>query len=255
MLGKYMQYSCGYWKSAQTLDEAQAAKMDLIGQKLKLEPGMKVLDIGCGFGTLAYYLAQNYGVTVVGCSISKEQTKYGESLCKSLPVEFRLCDYRDLNEKFDRIVSVGMFEHVGAKNYREFFEVANRCLKDDGLFVLQTIGNNHNSVNGFDMWSHKYIFPNGRIPYYTEVCKTIEGLWIVEDWQNFGYDYSRTLACWEDNFDKAWPDLSTKYGDKFYRMWKIYLNFAQGYFATRSFQLWQIVLSKDGIPGGYISPR
>ncbi|ODM97097.1 Cyclopropane-fatty-acyl-phospholipid synthase [Orchesella cincta] len=256
MLGKYMQYSCGYWKDAKTLDEAQYAKMDLIAQKLKLKPGMKVLDIGCGFGSLDLHLAKHYGVSVVGCSISKEQTRYGEQICKGFPVEFRLCDYRDLNEKFDRIVSVGMFEHVGYRNYRTFFEVVRRCLNDDGIFLLQTIANNHDSVAGFDVWCHKYIFPNGYVPYYMDICKAIEKLWIIEDLHNFGPDYATTLSEWEKNFDAAWPEkLRLKYGDRFYRMWKIYLSMAQGFFASRAFQLYQIVLSKDGLPEGYQSIR
>lgn len=256
MLGKYMQYSCGYWKDAKSLDEAQLAKMDLIAQKLKLKPGMKVLDIGCGFGSLDLHLAKHYGVSVVGCSISKEQTRYGAQICKGFPVEFRLCDYRDLNEKFDRIVSVGMFEHVGLRNYRTFFEVARRCLKDDGIFLLQTIGNNHASVAGFDVWCHKYIFPNGYVPYYMDICKAIEHLWVIEDWHNFGPDYAKTLAAWENNFDAAWPEkLRAKYGERFYRMWKIYLSFAQGFFLSRSFQLYQIVLTKDGLEEGYRAIR
>jgi cyclopropane-fatty-acyl-phospholipid synthase len=258
MLDKNMQYTCGYWRYATNLDDAQVAKMELIAQKLKLKPGMRVLDIGCGFGTLGFYLAKYHGVQFVGCSISKEQTKYGSDLCQGLPVEFRLCDYRELNEQFDRVVSVGMFEHVGSQNYREFFKVCHRCLKDDGILLLHTIGNNHKAVCGFDMWSHKYIFPNGYIPYYLEITKAMESLWIIEDWHNFGNDYSKTLAAWEQNFDAAWSKdqkLSARHGERFYRMWKIYLNCAQAFFLTRSFQLWQIVLTKDGLPGGYEATR
>lgn len=255
MLDKNMQYTCGYWRTATDLDQAQLDKMELIAAKLDLRSGMSVLDIGCGFGTLAHHLAANYGVSVVGCSISKEQTKYGEALCGQLPVEFRLCDYRDLDQKFDRVVSVGMFEHVGASNYAEFFAVCRRCLKEDGILLLHCIGNNHDSVSGFDMWSHKYIFPNGYVPHYMDICRAIRGQWVVEDWHNFGPDYYKTLCAWEERFDGGWEQLKGGYGEKFGRMWKIYLACAQALFKTRSFQLWQIVLSKDGLDGGYRSVR
>jgi len=255
MLDSNMQYTCGFWKNANDLEAAQISKMDLIAAKLKLEPGMRVLDLGCGFGTLGIYLSKTYGVRVVGCTISKEQAKYAKVRAGNLPAEFRLCDYRDMNEKFDRVVSVGLMEHVGAQNYRELFQVVTRCLVDDGIALIHCIGNNHPTVAGFDMWSHKYIFPNGYIPYYLEICKAIEGLFIIEDWQNFSHDYSKTCAAWEEKFDNAWPTLEAKYGDKFYRMWKIYLQCAQAFFLTRSFQLWQIVLSKDGLRGGYEAVR
>jgi cyclopropane-fatty-acyl-phospholipid synthase len=256
MLDKNLQYTCGYWRNAKDLDEAQLAKMDLIARKLTLKPGMRVLDIGCGFGTLAYHLAKNYGVSVVGCSVSKEQTKFAQQLCQGLPCKFLLCDYRDLNEKFDRIVSVGMFEHVGGKNYPDFFSVCNRCLTDDGIMLLHCIGIAHKRILGLDQWIHKYIFPNGYVPYYLELCKAIEDHWVIEDWHNFGFDYSKTLAEWENRFDKAWPGkLEEKYGDRFHLMWKTYLQGARGAFLSRAFQLWQIVLTKDGLPGGYVSHR
>jgi cyclopropane-fatty-acyl-phospholipid synthase len=256
MLDKNMQYTCGYWKSAKNLEEAQLAKMELIAQKLKLEPGMTVLDIGCGFGTLAYYLASKHRVKVVGCSISKEQTKFGQDLCANLPsVEFKLCDYRDLEGQYDRIVSVGMFEHVGRYNYKEFFGVVHKCLKPDGIFLLHTIGNNSPWMATVSLWIHKYIFPNGSIPYPKEICEASEDQWIIEDWHNFGLDYSKTLKAWDENFEKAWPTLQAKYGDRFYRMWKLYLSLSQAVFLTRSWQLWQIVFTKEGLPNGYHAPR
>lgn len=252
-----MSYSCGYWRNASNLHEAQLAKMDLIGKKLKLEPGMKVLDIGCGWGGLAKHLAENFGVEVVGCTISVEQGKLAKERCEGLPVEILLSDYRDINEKFDRIVSVGMFEHVGTDNYRTFFEVTNRCLKDDGILLLHTIGVSHQFVPLIEPWFHKYIFPNGILPYHTDIPKSIDGLFILEDWHNFGFDYSRTLQAWKANFLKNWSELSQKknVGDRFFRMWEYYLTISAAAFRARKYQLWQVVLTKEGVPGGYQSVR
>jgi len=255
MIDKNLQYTCGYWRNAQDLDSAQIDKMDLIARKLQLKPGMRVLDIGCGYGTLAYYLAKNYKVEVVGNSISREQIACAQKLTQGLPCKFLLCDYRDITETFDRVVSVGMFEHVGRSNHREFFEVCNRCLKDDGILLLHSIGISHKTIPGYDQFTHKYIFPNGYIPYYMDICRAIEASWIIEDWHNFGFDYYKTLVAWEKNFDEKWPSLKDSHGQKFHIMWKMYLHIAQAAFFTRSFQLWQIVLSKDGLKGGYKSVR
>ncbi|OXA64688.1 cyclopropane-fatty-acyl-phospholipid synthase [Folsomia candida] len=267
MLGKHMQYTCGYWEKASEgdLDTAQFHKMELIAEKLKLKPGMKVLDIGCGFGTLAHHLAAKYGVHVTGCSISKEQTKYGEELCRRDDlmdlVTFVVRDYRDLAipeniGKFDRITSVGMVEHVGPHNYREFFQISSQLLKEDGIFLLHTIGNNHPQLPCVSIWLHRYIFPNGVIPYYTKICEGMEGFYIIEDWQNFSYDYAKTIQCWHRNFEAAWHSgLRKMYGDRFYKVWTVYLSLAEAAFLSRSFQLWQIVLSKDGLKFGYPSKR
>lgn len=250
-----MSYSCGYWKKAQNLAEAQTAKLELIAQKLKLEKGMRVLDIGCGWGGLARHLAKNYGVKVVGVTIGAEGAAYARKVCSDLPVEIRVQDYRVLNEKFDRIVSVGMFEHVGSKNYREYFEVVHRCLADDGIFLLHTIGVHDARMETKDPWTLKYIFPNGQIPYYRSVDASIEGLFLIEDWHNFGADYSNTLLAWRDNFVAAWPQLESKYGETFYRMWLFYLETSAGAFAARKLNLWQIILTKDGLMNGYESVR
>jgi len=250
-----MNYSCGYWKTAKNLTQAQIDKMDLIGRKLMLKPGMTVLDIGCGWGGLCKYLAEQYRVKVVGITISKEGAKLAIERCKGLPVDIRLIDYRDLNEKFDRIVSVGMFEHVGPNNYDSFFEVSHRCLRDDGLFLLHTIGVNHHDIPLSEPWFDKYIFPNGVLPYYKHITEYTEKRFVIEDWHNFGHDYSKTLIAWTENFKKNWPTIEAKYGDKFFRMWTYYLQFSAGCFQSRRFQLWQVVLSKNGIEGGYQAPR
>jgi len=158
-LDPLMNYSCGCWRDAASLEQAQINKLELICRKLELKPGMRVLDIGCGWGAFGKYAAENYGVSVVGVTVSKEQVALGQKLCQGLPVEFRLSDFRQLKEQFDRVVSVGMVEHIGYKNYRTFMKIAHRCLDDDGLFLLQTIGEIR-SVTTADPWTEKYIFPN-----------------------------------------------------------------------------------------------
>ncbi|WP_280550707.1 cyclopropane fatty acyl phospholipid synthase [Halomonas sp. 11-S5] len=251
MLDPRMTYTCGYWKDAETLDQAQEAKLDLICRKLELEPGMRVLDIGCGWGSFMAYAAEHYGVKCVGLTISREQADYGKSLMQQgLPVEFRLKDYRDEAEQFDRIVSIGMFEHVGRKNYRTYMEVTNRCLKDDGLFLLHTIGKNVRDTSP-DPWIDKYIFPNGELPAMGHVTDAAEELFVVEDLHNFGADYDRTLMAWHENFEAAWPRFAEAYGERFYRMWRYYLLSCAGAFRARDIQLWQFLLSKKGKLGGY----
>ncbi len=257
MLGKSMAYSCGYWSGnppAYDLDKAQEAKFDLICRKLDLKAGMTILDIGCGWGTFMRHATQKYGVHVVGVTVSKEQAELARELCKGLPVEIRLQDYRDINEKFDRIVSVGMIEHVGYKNYKTYMRVAHQNLKDDGLFLLHTIGSDYTTTTT-DPWIEKYIFPNGHLPSIKQIGGAIEKLFVMEDWHNFGADYDKTLMAWYNNFEKAWPDLKDNYDERFYRMWKYYLLSCAGAFRARHIQLWQVVLSKGGVPGGYKSLR
>jgi len=254
MLDPYLAYSCGYWQGAQTLAEAQEAKLDLICRKLNLKPGDKVLDIGGGWGSFAKYAAQKYGATVDVITVSKEQAELGEKLCAGLPVQFQLQDYRKIKGLYDYIVSVGMIEHVGYKNYRTYMKIANRHLKDSGLFLLHTIGSS-NSVKTTDRWIEKYIFPNSMIPSIGQIAQSVEGLFVMEDWHNFGFDYDKTLMAWYDNFEKSWPALKEKYGERFYRMWKYYLLSCAASFRARKNQLWQIVLSKNGVINGYKSIR
>ncbi|MHB8660785.1 MAG: cyclopropane fatty acyl phospholipid synthase [Minisyncoccota bacterium] len=250
MLDLRMVYSCGYWKDAVTLAEAQEAKLDLVCRKIGLKKGDHILDIGCGWGSFAKYAAEKYGASIVGITNSKEQAALAHERCKGLPVEIRVQDYRALDEKFDHIVSIGMFEHVGVKNYQEYFSVARRCLKEEGLFLLHTIGYARSVMNS-DPWFEKYIFPGGMLPSIAQIGKAIEGRFLVEDMHNFGADYDQTLMAWFKNFDAAWPALRGKYGDRFYRMWKYYLLACAGAARAREMQLWQIVLSPHGVAGGY----
>ncbi len=252
MLDKSMNYSCAYWKGAKTLDEAQQNKMELICRKLMLKPGLRLLDVGCGWGGMAKYAAEHYGVEVVGVTISKEQKKLADERCKGLPIDIRLQDYRDipLHEKFDRVVSVGMFEHVGFKNYRQYMKVIHRHLTDDGLFLLHTIGSN-TPWAGSDPWISKYIFPHSELPTVPLISKSVEGLFIMEDWHNFGQDYDKTLLAWHENFNKHWPELESAYGNRFKRMWNFYLLICAGGFRARKLQLWQVLLTKHGLRHTY----
>jgi len=250
MLDKRMNYSCGYWKNAENLDQAQENKLDLICRKLNLEPGMSVLEIGCGWGAFVKFAAENYDVSVHGITISQEQKVLAEEICKGQEVTFELKDYRELDKEYDRIVSIGMFEHVGYKNYRIYMEVVNRCLKDDGLFLLHTIGRN-SSDRSTDSWTNKYIFPNGMTPSSKQVSIATEGIFQIEDWHSFGQYYDKTLMAWHDNFQKHWPELQVSYDERFRRMWCYYLLTAAASFRSRRNQLWQLVLSKHGVSGGY----
>jgi cyclopropane-fatty-acyl-phospholipid synthase len=215
---------------------------------------MRVLDIGCGWGSFAGYAAEKYGAEVTGITVSREQVELAQTLCKGLPVEIRLQDYRDIDGTFDHIVSVGMIEHVGYKNYLIYMQMAHRCLKDEGLFLLHTIGGNR-SKRSTDPWINRYIFPDGMLPSIKQIGAAIEGLFVMEDWHNFSADYDRTLMAWHDNFSRNRDRLKPDYSDRFLRMWEYYLLSCAGAFRARNNQLWQIVLSKNGVAGGYRSIR
>ncbi|HGK4672834.1 TPA: cyclopropane fatty acyl phospholipid synthase [Kluyvera georgiana] len=251
MLDPHMQYSCAYWRTASSLEEAQDAKLKMICEKLQLQPGMRLLDIGCGWGGLAAYAARHYGVSVDGVTISQEQQKMAQQRCEGLDVSILLQDYRDLNRKYDRIVSVGMFEHVGPKNYDTYFKVVDRCLKADGLFLLHTIGSNETGVN-VDPWINKYIFPNGCLPSIRQIANVSESRLIMEDWHNFGSDYDKTLMAWHQRFNAAWPDIATHYTPRFRRMFNYYLCACAGAFRARDIELWQVLFSRGTEGGMYV---
>lgn len=253
MLDPRMIYSCGYWAKADNLADAQTQKLDLICRKLKLEPGMKLLDIGCGWGGLAAYAAEHYGVEVTGVTISREQQKLACETVQGLPVDIRLQDYRSLTGHYDRIVSVGMFEHVGVKNYRTYFAKVAELLSDDGLFLLHTIGEEV-TVKAPEPFINKYIFPNGKVPSREQIMNTSIDQLRLEDWHNFGPDYDRTLMAWSANIDAAWHELP-QYDERFRRMWHYYLCSCAAYFRSRQGQLWQLVYAPQRNTKEYRSLR
>lgn len=253
MLDRRMIYSCAYWRDASDLDAAQEAKLRLVANKLRLEPGMRLLDVGCGWGGAARHFAEANGCEVVGVTISREQAALAREHCAGLPVEIRLQDYRNVDERFDRVYSIGMFEHVGVRNHRAFMEVLRRNLADpDGLALLHTIGAG-TSRRTADAWINRYIFPNSMLPSAAQITAAAEGLLVLEDWQNFGPDYDRTLMAWHRNVEAAWPDLPG-YGERFRRMWRFYLLASAGMFRARSLHLWHLVFSRDGSSDTYRPP-
>ncbi len=274
MLDKKMIYSCGYWKGAKNLDQAQINKLDLICRKLKFEPGMKVLDIGCGWGGFAKYAASNYGVDVLGITISKEQLKYAIEHSKvesgkenKGSTEYEFIDYRDLlhygkyKNCFDAVVSIGMFEHVGIQNYRKYMEVVSFVLKDDGLTLLHTISQTKSRLEN-DPWFDKYIFPNSLLPTIQQISKAAEEILVIEDLHNFGSDYDKTLMVWHRNFNQNFQKINhersksgkSKFDERFKRMWNYYILSSAGMFRARDIQLYQVVFSK-GLKEGYTGIR
>lgn len=258
MLDPQMVYSCGYWRQAQDLATAQDNKLRLICEKLQLQPGQTLLDIGCGWGALAAYACRHYGVRVVGITVSSQQARYIREHLDDLPVEVVLCDYRQLpaylTRAVDRVASIGMYEHVGRRNDAAFQRVLDRCLKPDGLVLLQTIGSARTSHHT-DAWIERHIFPGGRLPSASQLSKALEGRFLIEDWENFGADYDRTLLAWWQNFDAAWPALQSDLSQEFYRFWRYYLLSCAGFFRSRQGQLWQVVLSKPERSSVYRSWR
>lgn len=254
MLDPWMQYSCAYFDRTDDLAEAQIRKLDLVSRKLGLMPGMRLLDIGCGWGGLARYAAERHGCEVVGITISREQCDYARAASHGLPVEILLQDYRDVTKVFDRIVSIGMLEHVGYKNYRGYLETASRCLKEEGVFLCQSI-TGMTSMTRTDPWIARHIFPNSMLPSVAQVARAAEGLLVIEDLHNFGADYDRTLLAWERNFRESWGRFSSRYGERFRRMWRFYLLGSAGAFRARSIQLFQFLFSKGGVEGGWVPVR
>ncbi len=254
MLGPTMAYSCGYWAKATDLDAAQRDKLDLVCRKLGLQPGMRLLDIGCGWGSLMRHAAEHYGVEVTGLTISREQAQWTQQRLRSLPARVEWIDYRQFNpdgrQRFDRVASVGMFEHVGQKNHEAYFAALERSLTPDGLALLHTIGKNRDGGET-DAWIDRRIFPNGALPSAGELATSAQRRFVIEDWHNFGAHYDRTLMAWHARFEAAWPGLARTHDERFRRLWRYYLLSCAGTFRARSNQLWQLVLSPTGVTGGY----
>jgi cyclopropane-fatty-acyl-phospholipid synthase len=245
MLDPNMQYSCALFGDSDDLAAAQLRKLEWICQRLQLRAGLRLLDIGCGWGGLARYAARHYGCQVVGITISREQFDYARRWCSGLDVEIQLRDYREeLAGQFDRIVSVGMIEHVGRKNYRSYFRRAHHLLADDGLFLCQGITGNSSRYGG-DPWIARYIFPNSMLPSAAQLIRAAEGSFILEDVKNIGINYDLTLMAWEENFESNWSRFADRYGERFRRMWRFYLLTCAGAFRARSLQMISILFSKE----------
>ena len=243
MLGKHMQYTCAYfYKSNMTLDEAQYAKMELIAKKLDLKPNMRILDIGCGFGSMAHHLAKHYDVNVIGVTLSKEQKSYAEKHFSNSKVTIEFKDYRQVTGLFDRVYSVGMFEHVGIMNYQTYFDKCFELLKPQGIMLIHTIG--HNGINNWkkSAFFDKYIFPEGELPNMINLSKS-STKWILQDFQNIGKSYTKTLRSWKENIGN-WKGLD-EYDYCFRRMWHFYLCAAAASFSQPDrMQLFQLVYTK-----------
>lgn len=253
MLDPRMVYTCAYWKDAKNLEQAQTNKLELICKKIGLKKGMKVLDVGGGWGSFVTYAAEKYQVHGTNITISKEQKQLADQLCADLPVENLLIDYRDIKGKFDAVVSIEMIEAVGYKNYRQYMQKMYDCLPEGGIFLLEAIISNHSTTHT-NPWIDKRVFPGGMLPSLQQISAAVENLFVIEDVHNFGTDYDKTLMAWFHNFDQNWPSLSG-YDQTFYRMWKLYLQSCAGAFRARNMQVVQIVFSKGSSKGGYQSIR
>jgi cyclopropane-fatty-acyl-phospholipid synthase len=247
MLGRHMAYTCAYWRTAENLDAAQEAKFDLVCRKIGARPGMRILDLGCGWAAFAAFAAERYGAKVVGYTVSREQVAWAKEHHATLPIEIRLDDYRHATGRYDAVVSIGLMEHVGPKNHRGYMELAARLLDPGGIAFIHTIGG-RNARTQIDPWFDKYIFPNAVIPTLGELATAMEGVLVPEDVQNIGPHYDQTLMAWWANFDAAWPALRERYGERFYRMWKFYLLVSAAEFRARNHNLFQIVTTPIGAP-------
>jgi cyclopropane-fatty-acyl-phospholipid synthase len=247
MLDKRLVYTCGYFQDVDDddLDGAQEAKLDLVCRKIGLEPGMRVLELGCGWGSFARFAAEKYGAEVEGYTVSREQAELARERCAGLPVKIHLEDYRAAKGVYDRVISIGIMEHIGAKNYRTYMEVADRCLAEDGIAFVHTIAGNR-SRKAFDPWFHKYIFPNAQLPSMSQLGAAMEGIFVLEDLHNIGEHYDKTLMAWHRRFEAAWPELASRYDERFHRMWRYYLLSCAGGFRARFIQLYQIVMTRLG---------
>jgi cyclopropane-fatty-acyl-phospholipid synthase len=257
MLDTSMTYTCGYWQNAGNLAQAQEAKLELICAKLQLNRGMRVLDIGCGWGNFAHYAATRHGVHVTGLTVSDAQAEYARKRCQGLPVEIHIQDYRSYEGSFDRVVSIEMIEAVGKRNLPVFFDVVHRSLKSGGLFLLQAISAETVSLRSpilldqYIMWILKHIFPNGYLPKMDELMDPAKDRFVLEDVHGFGPDYDRTLLAWESNFVREWPKLAGKFDEEFKRMWRFYLLGCAALFRARMVQVYQLVYSKAGSSSTY----
>jgi cyclopropane-fatty-acyl-phospholipid synthase len=243
MLGPSMQYTCAwYHKPDMLLDGAQLSKMELIATKLDLKPGQEVLDIGCGFGSMAHHLVTKYGVSVTGVTLSENQVKYAKQHYQHDQLDIQYLDYRKVQGTFDRVYSVGMFEHVGSGNYKEYFHTCSELLKDDGIMLCHTMSIAEPKHDQNKYFASTYIFPEGELPDIHNITKGYSDIWRLEDFQNMGISYSKTFDVWRTNIGD-WSGLE-QYDDRFKRMWEYYLHLFAENFRRQNFMLWQMVFTK-----------
>jgi cyclopropane-fatty-acyl-phospholipid synthase len=253
-LDPHRQYSCAYWAPGiTTLEAAQEAKLAHIAAKLDLKPGQRVLDIGCGWGGLARYIHKVSGAHVTGITLSEEQLKYAkaEAARQGLTgVDYQLIDYRQMTGQFDRIVSVGMFEHVGLPHYRQFFETVERLLATDGVALLHTIAR-ADGPGATDPWTAKYIFPGGYSPALSQIVPAVERAWLwITDIEVLRLHYAHTLKAWYDRCAEKQAEIEALYDGRFYRMWMFYLAAAHCAFANDGHMNVQVQMTKrrDALP-------
>lgn len=246
MLGKSMLYSCAYfYKQGLSLDEAQYAKLDLIAKKLNLKEGMRVLDIGCGFGTAAIYLSKKFNVNILGISLSKEQINYFNSIYTGTQVQVIYKDYRELtrehNNSYDCIYSIGMFEHIGINNHIDYYNKCFKLLKTNGTMLIHTIVSNKR-LYSHNSWITKYIFPGAELPHISDFTKKYTDNWLLQDLQCIGKSYSKTLLAWKKNINDS--SVFNNYDDKFKRTWNYYLLLCSAAFRAREITVFQLVYFK-----------
>lgn len=249
-LDERMVYTCAYFERPEaTLAEAQVAKLDHVCRKLKLEPGQKVVEAGCGWGALAMHMAERYGVTVTAYNNSTEQVTFAREAARdrglSDRVEFVLDDYRTIDDQYDAFVSIGMLEHVGFGHFRTLGDLINRCLRPNGLGLIHTIGRSHPRPP--DPWISKHIFPGGHIPSLGEMAAVFEPhKFSVLDVENLRLHYARTCAAWLENFEAVSEQVSELYSEEFVRMWRLYLGGSSAGFQSGTLQLYQVLFARYG---------
>lgn len=242
-LGPTMQYTCAYFhRPDMSLDEAQLAKMRIIAHKLDLRPGMRVVELGCGYGAFAYLLATEFGVHVTGVSLSNDQVAYAKKNFAHSRVDIRLQDYRNVEGVYDRVYSVGIFEHIGRKNYKTYFDKCYDLLAPDGIMLIHTIGWGVSGRWNPNTFMFKHIFPGAEIPHASHMTKKYTDRWHLEDWHNFGKSYSPTAQHWYANLEGS--DEFEAMDESFKRMWRYYLLGGAAAFDSRRCSLWQLVFTK-----------
>ena len=247
---KHRQYSCAYWsEKTKSLEEAQQNKINHIIKKLDIKPGEKILEVGCGWGGMAFEIARQKGCEVTGISLSKNQINYCKNKAKELSldnqVHFELIDYREVKGKFDKIYSVGMFEHVGKKFYKKFFQSMNNLLKENGTFLLHTIGS-VDAPAAPNKFINKYIFPGGVVPSFSEIINPIQktGL-IVADSETLIRHYDKTLESWLERFLKKSSLVKDLFDERFVKMWEFYLASCAAAFKHRDLVVFQLQIVKN----------